>query len=342
MRIGVLTGGGDAPGLNGVLESLVRVLAKSNIEVVGIRDGFEGVYKNETVILTPASLQGVHVVAGSLLGASNKSRITGREDEFRKAFGALRLDGLVAMGGDGTFAALKSLLNSVPLIGVPKTIDNDLAGTEMTFGYDTACEVISSAIQSLRATAETHRRILLVETMGRTAGWLALGGGLAGYADAILLPERPFSRPDFLAFLRAQQKQNRRGLVVCVAEGAHAKGERPEIQFQVPESVEPARYGGVSFAIARWIEREIQWESRNVVLGHLQRSQNPTATDRFLTLAMGVTAAHLVERKDWGKAVVFRQGRVVATDINDLMQPARQVPAKHHWIGFAQDLGLFV
>lgn len=342
MRVGLLTGGGDAPGLNGIIESAARVLLKNDCEVVGICDGFEGVFKQKTIPLTLKHIENVHAQAGTLLGASNRSGVEGREEEFRTQFAKLKLDGLIACGGDGTFSGLYRVCKDLNLIGVPKTIDNDLAGTEITFGYDTACASVAEAVDSLRFTAESHQRIFVVETMGRTAGWIALGGGLASYADAILIPERPFERERLLEFIREKQKAGRRELMIVVSEGAFAKGENPQVAFEVKGAPQKERYGGVANQLARWIEQETGWEARHVVLGHLQRSRHPTTTDRFLTLFMGVEAANMALEKQWGQAVVYRQGRVTRAPLADLMHPARLVAHDHRWIHYAQSIGIFV
>ncbi len=342
MRIALLTGGGDAPGLNGIIESASRCLLKAGCELVGIMDGFEGVFNGCTKPITARDIEGIHYNAGTYLGTSNRSNIAGREKEFFEKFQALRVEGLIAAGGDGTFAALSRIGEGLPLLGVPKTIDNDLAGTEITFGYDTACSVVAEAVDALRATADAHRRVMVVETMGRTAGWIALGGGLASYADVILIPERPFSRPALLQYIRKKQAEGRRGLLVCVAEGATAEGEKPSVAFTVKESAQQERFGGIGERLARWIEQETQWESRHVVLGHLQRSAHPTTTDRFLTLAMGVEVARLALEKKWGQAVVYRKGQVVHAPIGDLMKPPRLVTHDHRWVQMAQAVGLFI
>lgn len=297
-------------------------------------------------MLKPENVLGSHSLAGSLLGASNKSRIRGREQEFLEKYRALRLGGLIALGGDGTFAALSNVYDvksssAIKLIGVPKTIDNDLAGTEFTFGYDTACGVVAEAVESLRATAETHSRIFIVETMGRTSGWIALGGGLAAYADAILLPEFPFDRDALVEHLKRKKAKGQRGLLIVAAEGAFAQGDSPSVHFQVKGSPQSERYGGFSFELSRYLEEKTQWESRNLVLGHLQRSRFPTTTDRFLTLSMGVRAAQMALNGQWGQAVVYRQGQVVQAPLKDLMQPARLVQAGHHWLSLAQSLDIW-
>lgn len=341
-RIGIFTGGGDAPGLNGVIESVVRSLCAKGYEVVGIRDGFDGIFNLWTVPLTPELVQGVHAQAGTLLGTSNKTRTEGREAEFLHKFDSLNLKGLVVAGGDGTFAGLRRLVADLPIIGVPKTIDNDLQGTDVTFGFDTACAVVAESVDALRATADAHSRIIVVETMGRTAGWIALGGGLAAYADVILIPERPFSRADLLEFVKMQRASGRRGLLVVVSEGVAAQGEQPTVAFRVAGSPQPERFGGVAERMARWLEEELRWESRHVVLGHLQRSRAPTTTDRFLTLAMGVEAAALIEQEKWGHAVVYRGGKVTSAPLSEITKPARLVPKDHNWVGIAQAMRIFI
>jgi ATP-dependent phosphofructokinase / diphosphate-dependent phosphofructokinase len=340
-RIGLLTGGGDAPGLNGVLESTSRALLRRGYELVGILDGFEGIFDHQTRNLTLTEVEGIHQNAGTLLGTSNKTGTAGREAEFLEKYRALNLDGLVVAGGDGTFSGLRAFGTEIPMIGVPKTIDNDLSGTELTFGYDTACSVVAEAVDALRATAHAHRRVIAVETMGRTAGWIALGGGLASYADVILIPERPFSRESLLKFV-LERKSRQRGLLIAVSEGARAQGENVTVARRVEGSPEPDRYGGIATALARWIEESAHWEARPVVLGHLQRSSHPTTTDRFLTVAMGVEVSRMVSEKAWGQAVVYRAGRVERAPVTDLMGPARRVDSDHRWVRLAQELGLFI
>ena len=341
-RIGIMTGGGDAPGLNGIIESTTRVLSQLGFEVVGICDGFEGVFNLNTIELNEKVVHGAHAQAGTLLGTSNKSGLAGREAEFLAKFQKLDLEGLIAAGGDGTFSGLQRVSAQLPLIGVPKTIDNDLEGTDITFGYDTACAVVAEAADALRATADAHRRVIVVETMGRTAGWIALGGGLASYADVILIPERPFNRADLRKFLINKKESGQRGLIIVASEGVAAQGELASVAFEVQGSPQAERYGGFAERLARWIENETAWESRHVVLGHLQRSRSPTTTDRFLTLTMGVEVGRMVNEGDWNKAVVYRQGQVMRAPISDLMKPARLVGKDHRWVKLAQALQIFI
>lgn len=340
-RIGILTGGGDAPGLNGIIESCTRSLIQAGYQVFGIQDGFEGVYEQKFIEITLDKILGIHSESGTLLGTSNKSTTRGQEEHFLKCYQKFNLDGLIVAGGDGTFQALKAFEKNIPIIGVPKTIDNDLSGTDITFGFDTACSVVADAVDSLRHTALAHRRIILVETMGRTAGWMALGGGLASYSDAILIPERPFEKKALKNFI-LDQKKSRRGLMITVSEGAFAIGESAKVAFKVEGAPQKERFGGVSEYLARWIESETSWESRHVILGHLQRSCSPSTTDRFLTLNMGVEAAKMVTENAWKQAVVYRQGQVTRAPISDLMKDPRLVPPNHEWVQKAQALGIFI
>lgn len=341
MRIGILTGGGDAPGLNGVIESAGKSLLSFGHEVIGICDGFEGVFEGRTISIERSFLEGLHSSAGTALGTSNKCGTEGREHEFLECFRKLNLDGLVVAGGDGTFNGLSAFKNEINLIGVPKTIDNDLAGTDITFGYDTACSVVAESVDALRETAHAHKRCMVVEVMGRTAGWIALGGGLASYADTILIPERPFHRVELKKYI-LKKKSEQRGLVCVISEGAFAEGESPEVAFRVEGAPQEERFGGIGESMAKWVEHETGWESRHVVLGHLQRSKSPTTTDRFLTLAMGVQVARLAHQQDWFKAAVYKDGIVQVAPIEDLMQPARLVDPDHRWVKMAQAVGIFI
>ena len=341
MRIGIMTGGGDAPGLNGIIEAASRVLIKNKVEVIGILDGFEGVFSARTKVITLDSVLGKHDEAGTFLGTSNKSKIEGRAEEFQKQFATMKLDGLIAAGGDGTFKALGELAPNLPIVGVPKTIDNDLQGTEITFGYDTACTVVADAVDALRATANAHHRVMVVETMGRTAGWIALGGGLASYADAILIPERPFDKEKLAAFLKTAHEAGKSGMVVVVSEAAKATGE-DSIFTENKKSSSGIRFGGIGERMAKWIELNTPWEARHVVLGHLQRARHPTTTDRFLTASMGATAANLVLNKKWNRAVVYRNGMVLDAPLSDLQGPPREITPDHRWVKLCEALGIFI
>ena len=339
MRIGILTGGGDAPGLNGIIESATRTLLNLGHEVIGVLDGFEGIYDGNYIPLTLDRVRGQHAFAGTLLGTSNRSGTDGREEEFKKAYDKLKIEGLIVAGGDGTFRCLQAV-KGVKLIGVPKTIDNDLPGTDATFGYDTACSVVSAAIDDLRTTAVAHKRIIIIETMGRTAGWIALGGGMASMADAILIPERPLNLNSFKTFLQEKHK-TQRGIIVVASEGITLEENVLRELDKSGASVMVSDYG-IGERLSRWIESEINWEARHVILGHLQRSQQPTTTDRFLTTAMGIVAARLAHKGEWGKAASFKNGQVTPVPIETIMGPARNVDPEHRWVKMAQALGIYV
>ena len=341
MRIGIMTGGGDAPGLNGIIEAAARVLLRNGAEVVGIRDGFEGVFEGRTKPVTLETILGIRSAAGTYLGTSNKSKLTGRAEEFQAGFKQLKLDGLIAAGGDGTFKGLRELAPNVKVIGVPKTIDNDIQGTEVTFGYDTACAVVSDSVDSLRATANAHHRVMVVETMGRTAGWIALGGGLSSYADVILIPERPFSREKLAKFLSDAHAAGKPGMVVVVSEAAKAVGEDAVFTESKGHST-GIRFGGVGERLARWIESNSPWEARHVVLGHLQRARYPTTTDRFLTASMGAKAATLALSHQWNRAVVYRDGKVTDAPLIEIQGEPREVAPDHRWVRLCEALGIFI
>jgi 6-phosphofructokinase 1 len=340
MRIGLLTGGGDAPGLNGVIEATSRTLLLNKVEVLGICDGFEGVFGNNIIPINRQNIEGIHAQAGTFIGTSNRSGIQGREKEFLKKYRQLKLDGLIIAGGDGTFRCLEPVKNEVKMIGVPKTIDNDLPGTDITFGYDTACAVVSDAVDSLRATAQAHKRVIVVEVMGRTAGWIAVGGGIASYADAIFIPEIKFDGGKFAAYLK-ERKKNSRGLVLVAAEGV-VIGESVKRKKDKSGASEVVQDYGIGHRMSRWIEKEVGWESRSVVLGHLQRSRPPTTTDRFLTSAMGIKAAQMALQNKWNVAVVYRNGKVESAPLDDIMGAPRLVTKDHKWVKMAQALGLFI
>jgi len=342
MRIGIMTGGGDAPGLNGIIEATTKTLIGMGHTVIGIQDGFEGIFAQKFEELTIEKVSGIHAFAGTILGTSNKSGIEGREDEFLRQYNNLNLTGLVVAGGDGTFKGLSPFRNAVPLIGVPKTIDNDLSGTDVTFGYDTACSVVAESVDALRTTGKAHKRTIFVETMGRTAGWIALGGGMAAYADGILIPEQPFDLDKLRNHILQKRAQGKRELVIAVAEGAHPLGETAKVAFSVKGSPQAERFGGIGEYLARWCDNVMEEEARHVVLGHLQRAKSPTTNDRFLTLAMGTLVGSLVEKSAWGKGVAFKSGQVVEVPIEDFMHEPRLITPDHAWLKMARSVGIFV
>jgi ATP-dependent phosphofructokinase / diphosphate-dependent phosphofructokinase len=342
MNLGIMTGGGDAPGLNGIIEAVTKTLMGAGHRVYGILDGFEGIFAQRIEELSIKKVNGIHAFAGTILGTSNKCGTENREAEFLTKYKKLNLDGIIAAGGDGTFKGLAAFNGAIPLIGVPKTIDNDLTGTDVTFGYTTACSVVANAIDSLRTTADAHKRTIFLETMGRTAGWIALGGGMAGYADGILIPEKPFDLTALKNMILHKRAESKRGLVIAVSEGAHLAGKSAKVAFTVSGSPEAARLGGISEFLARWCDQEMEEESRHVILGHLQRAEPPTTVDRFLTLAMGTMVGQLVKESGWGKAVAYKNGKIVAVPIQDFMGEPRLITPDHPWLAMAKSVGIFI
>lgn len=340
MKVGILTGGGDAPGLNGIIEATSRALLLNKVDVIGISDGFEGIFNKKAIKISFANTEGIHSQAGTFIGTSNRSGIAGREKEFIKKYKDFGLTGLIVAGGDGTFRCLEPVQDQVKIIGVPKTIDNDLSGTDATFGFDTACSVVCDAVDSLRATALAHRRVIVVEVMGRSAGWIGLGGGIASYADAIFIPELPFDGKSFAKFLK-EKKKTSRGLVIVVGEGV-VLGEPLKRKKDKSGASEIVHDYGVGHRLSKWIENEVEWESRSVVLGHLQRSRTPTTTDRFLTSAMGLKAAELVMKNAWGSAVIYKDGKVGHVPLKTVMGPPRLVTRDHRWVTMAESLGIYI
>lgn len=340
MKVGILTGGGDAPGLNGVIESVTKNLCQHGVEVIGVQDGFEGIYEGDTVALDVPEVEGIHQSPGTILGTSNKRGIDDPELFVAKCR-ELGLDGIVAAGGDGTFKALSSVADKINLVGIPKTIDNDLSGTDLTFGHLSACSLIARSISTLKHSAHAHKRIMVVEAMGRTAGWLALNGALAGYADAALIPERELDVAGLLKSLKQKLSAGKRGLVLAVSEGVKIQG-KSIVKKIVEDAPEAVRLGGVSSILAEMLEKELGMESRNVVLGHLQRSEPPEVFDRLFTLKLGCEAAKLVCAGEWGKGLAHVEGEIRPVDLEDFCRPPRLVPENCDLLDYAKSLNIFV
>ncbi|MCD6728345.1 MAG: 6-phosphofructokinase [Solirubrobacteraceae bacterium] len=315
MRIGILTGGGDCPGLNAVIRAVVRKGVKAHgHEFVGFRSGWAGVLDSSVVELTVDSTSGILPRGGTILGTSRTNPYKGDADGtelVRRGMERAGVDALIPIGGDDTLGVASRLAAvGVPVVGVPKTIDNDLGGTDVTFGFDTAVQIATDAIDRLHTTAESHNRVLVVEVMGRNAGWIACHAGMAGGADAILVPERPFDLDDVCDHLRARHARGRSFSIVVASEGAHpVEGALTTKGPQVDEFGH-VRLGGV----AAWLEREIEqrtgYESRMVVLGHVQRGGTPTAFDRVLATRYGVEAIDALSRGESGVMVSLRGTQV--------------------------------
>jgi phosphofructokinase-like protein len=329
-RIGVLTAGGDAPGLNAAIRAVVRAAAgRYRLEVVGFRNGWRGVMAGDAEPLTAVSVQGIVHRGGTILGSSGADPYHEHGvDRVRRTVGDLGLDAIVAIGGEGTMGASAQLArDGLPLVGVPKTIDNDLSGTDACIGFATAVQVATDAIDRLHTTAESHNRLMLVEVMGRSAGWIAIHAGLAGGADSILIPEQPFDLGEVAARVKRRHDHGHSFSIVVVAEGAVEAlptGERPEIL--VDERGYP-RYGGIAHAIAPKIEALTGWDTRVTVLGHVQRGGSPAAADRILASRLGEAAVDLVSEGGFGQMVALQGDRIGAVALAEASK-VRPVPAE--------------
>jgi len=315
-RIGILTGGGDCPGLNAAIRAVVRkAVGAHGLEVLGFRDGWRGVADGDARALDATSVQGILHRGGTILGSSGMNPYReGGIERVRAAFSELDLDGIVAIGGDGTLGVGARLAEEgFPVLGVPKTIDNDLSGTDVCIGFQTAVQVATDAIDRLHTTAESHNRLMLVEVMGRSAGWIALYAGLAGGADAILIPERPFDVREVSEHLRQRHRHGHSFSIVVVAEGAAPVAGTLELPEYARDERGFVRYGGIAHHLAPALEELTGYEARVTVLGHVQRGGSPVAEDRVLATRFGEVAVDL--------AVAGRVGRMVAargTDIVDV------------------------
>jgi phosphofructokinase-like protein len=332
MRIGVLTGGGDCPGLNAVIRAIVRKgIDRYGHTIVGFRDGWRGPLENAWEELTIEATRGILPRGGTILGSSrtNPLKHEGGIDRIRDNLGALELDALIAIGGEDTLGAAARLHEAgLPIVGVPKTIDNDLGATDMTFGFDTAVQVATDAIDRLHTTAESHHRNLVVEVMGRHAGWIALYSGVAGGADVILIPERPFDIEEVCRHIRRRHDRGRYFSIVVVAEGAlPAEGTMETIGGQGnTDEFGHVRLGGIGQRLEREVEQRTGFETRTTVLGHIQRGGTPTAFDRVLATRFGVAAIDAASEERWGMMTALHAMAIELVPIRDAVTELRRVP----------------
>jgi ATP-dependent phosphofructokinase / diphosphate-dependent phosphofructokinase len=333
MRIGVLTGGGDCPGLNAVIRAVVRKgVTTYGHEFVGFRDGWRGPITGNSRPLEPADVEHVLDRGGTILGSSrtNPYREDGGVDRIRENLQAAGVDALVAIGGEDTLGVAKRLTDDgIGVVGVPKTIDNDLGATDYTFGFDTAVSIATEAIDRLRTTAESHHRALVVEVMGRHAGWIALHSGLAGGANVILVPEIAFDVEQVCAWVKARFEQEYAPILV-VAEGAMPKGGAEVLAAGEKDAFGHVRLGGVGTWLAEEIERRTGEESRAVVLGHVQRGGTPTAYDRVLSTRFGLHAIDAVHEGDFGKMVALRGTEIVRVPLAEATAELKTVPLERY------------
>jgi 6-phosphofructokinase 1 len=332
MRVGILTGGGDCPGLNGVLRAFVlRGVVDHGFEVLGFLDGWKGVLEGRFRRLDPDAVRDLAAVGGTVLGTSrtNPAKRPDGYDAVRRVWQREQLAILVAVGGDDTLGVAGRLTEQgLPVLGVPKTIDNDLPGTDYTFGFDTAVNIAMEAVDRLRTTAASHHRVLVVEVMGRYAGWIAAHTGLAAGAHATLLPEFPIDLGDVAGKVRQRRERGAGYSLVVVAEGAalpEEEGGGMATRSAKEDAFGHVQLGGIGERLARRIEAETGAETRSVVLGHVQRGGSPTAFDRVLAARFGVAAADLAARREGGKMVALRGTQVVAVDLAEGLAGLKKV-----------------
>jgi 6-phosphofructokinase 1 len=340
-KVGILTGGGDCPGLNAVIRAVVTRAEQLEVEVLGIRGGWRGFLVGETEPLTRLRTRGILHEGGTILGTSrqNPFQEKGGAERVEAAFQAWKLDGLIAVGGEGTLSlATKFHERGLRVVGVPKTIDNDLSGTEVTFGFDTAIEVATNLIDRLRTTAEAHERVMVVELMGRHAGWIALHAGLAGGADVVVVPERPTTIDDIIKVVLLRRAEGKLFSLVVIAEGAliqerDAKEAHLVLQNQSPDAFGRPRLGGIGAYVAHCIEDATGIESRVTVLGHVQRGGTPTARDRVLALRFGVRALEVIHQGKSGVMVALQADKIVELPLSEATKSRKTVD--DDWLALA-------
>lgn len=354
-RIGILTGGGDCPGINAVIRSVTKtMIEKYGAKVLGFKDGFLGLIKNQWRELEYEDVSGILTLGGTILGTSN------RDDPFRwipdkkhkdepidvsdtvvENYKRLKLDALVCIGGDGTLSIANKLCEKgLNIVGVPKTIDNDLCETDYTFGFNTAVNIVMEAIDRIHTTASSHHRVMVVETMGRYTGWLALEAGVAGGGDIILIPEIPFNWESVCRKVKDRNRRGRRFSIVVVAEGTKPPGGELVIKRIVgdkrPENI---RLGGIGSIVADEIEKRTGIETRYIVLGHLQRGGSPTAFDRLLATRFGYVAAEMIAEGKFGYMPALRGNKITTALISRAVRKIRYVPKNHPLIEAARAIG---
>jgi ATP-dependent phosphofructokinase / diphosphate-dependent phosphofructokinase len=335
MRIGLLTGGGDCPGLNAVIRAVVRKgIDAYGDQLIGFRDGWRGVLEGSFIDLTIESTRGILPRGGTILGSSrtNPYKRDDGVDKVRQTLQDFNIDGIIAIGGEDTLGVANRLNgDGVDVIGVPKTIDNDLGGTDVTFGFDTALHIATEAIDRLHTTAESHNRILVVEVMGRTAGWIALHSGVAGGADVILIPEIPFDIDEVCRLIRRRHERGRYFSIVVAAEGAVPKeGTMQVSQTGTTDEFGHVRLGGIGYVLEREIEARTGFETRATVLGHVQRGGTPTAFDRVLATRLGLVAIDAAHDGQWGMMAALHSNDVELIALADAVAEVRRVPVEHY------------
>ncbi len=350
MRLGILTGGGDCPGLNAVIRAVVKAaVMEYGFEVIGFLDGFKGAVEDMAKPLSLEDVSGILPRGGTILGTSNRDNPfkyrtpEGIKDLSHRVVENLDrhgIDILITVGGDGTQAiALGLAEKGVKVIGIPKTIDNDLGGTDQTFGFDTARAIATEAVDRLHTTAESHHRIMVLEVMGREAGWIALHAGLAGGADVILIPEIDFSLENAAKAIERRERMGKRFSIVVVAEGARIDGKRIYM-MKVDDPTQPMRLGGVGRVVAEGLQKLAGLEARYTILGHLQRGGSPTAFDRILATRFGYAAVEAAAKGQTKKLVALRGAEIKLVSLQEAVANPRKVSPDHELVKVARAIGV--
>lgn len=353
-KIAVLTGGGDCPGLNAVIRAVVRSAVHQGIKVIGIKDGFKGAVEKDFIPLALKDVSGILPRGGTILGTSNRDNpfaynrvVNGQKvqqdcsDLVLKNFRKEGIEALIAIGGDGSLSiALELAGKGLNVIGVPKTIDNDLMATDITFGFQSAVETAQEALDKLHTTAESHHRVMILEVMGRYAGWIALYGGIAGGADVILIPEIPYDIDKIAEAVNARVKGNKKFSIIVVAEGSKPVGGEMVVERTFQDRTDPIKLGGIGAKVARDLEELINQETRVTVLGHIQRGGSPNTFDRVLATRYGVAAVDGVLAQDYGKMVALKGTEIVRVPLADAVHRLKQISLDDPVLLAARKLGL--
>jgi 6-phosphofructokinase 1 len=349
MHVGILTGGGDCPGLNAVIRAVTLALInEGGARVTGVERGFLGLLTRQVRALDADAVAGILAQGGTILGTHNRCDPfhyfgAGGADVSDQAMAYARelgMDALVAIGGDGTMSIAERFhMKGLPMVGVPKTIDNDLLHTDRSFGFDSAVAVVTEALDRLETTARSHGRVMIAETMGRYAGWIALEGGMAGAADIILLPELPYRLEAIVE--RCREREARDGYtVICVAEGARPEGGSMTVATTIADSPDPIRLGGVGALLQHQLQPLLQSEVRATLLGHVQRGGSPTPFDRVLATRFGYHAAQLARRREFGRMVTLTGADISSVSLAEVAGRTRPVPADDMLLAAARGLGV--
>jgi len=353
-RIGILTGGGDCPGLNAAIRAVAKTAifrhqsrGSCGMEVIGIEDGYEGLIKNKTRRLETKDVSGILTLGGTILGTSNRANPFAYGEEKKdvskevfRNFRNLKLDALVCMGGDGTLHIAHELIQlGMPIVGIPKTIDNDVGATDFTLGFDSAVAVATEAIDNIHSTAESHHRVMIIELMGRYTGWVALHAGVAGGGDIILIPEIPYKIEKICEEVKRRSKIGKRFSIMVMAEGVKFKDKKLVVKRKVKASTDPIRLGGVSYKIASQIEKLTGVETRVIILGHLQRGGKPTDFDRILATQFGKKAVDLVLAEKFGEMVSLQCGEITSVPIESAIRNLKKVNLDSPLIEAARGVG---